>query len=119
MMPFAWKALKALPALPHKRFFLLVTMNQSGDISRHAVSTLGRRGWECRGALEVSFPNNVVVGSPDPHGDTLRIELARGRIAAYAASLARGELFFETAEKGSRLVSLLARTGPLPWIAQR
>lgn len=114
--PFIWKALKALPEGNKDKAYVVITMNESAAILKPLYKLLTKKGYQPVGCMEISMPNNLMLG-PDETIDRLSAGTLQAR--RFAELLVKNETEWKETKKGSAFVSFLSRKTVLPWISMR
>lgn len=114
--PYIWKYLKSLPDGKGRKVNVVVTLNESAAILTPLRRLLEKKGYVPQGAIEISMPNNLVIGV-DTTKDRLKEAIVQAE--SFADSLVKDFASWSEKMKGSSFVSFLARETVLPWVTMR
>lgn len=114
--PFIWNALKALPAGKGEKVNVVITMNESAAILNPLHKLLVKKGYQPIGCMEISMPNNLLLGSDDT---IERLSIGKEQAKKFAMQIVTNETEWKENKKGSVFVSFLSRKTVLPWFTMR
>lgn len=114
--PYIWKYFKAMPEGKGTKVHVVVTMNESAVILSPLKKMLLKKGYVPQGAVEISMPNNLVMGE-----DTTAERWKDALVSAdqFAEAIVRDTEAWNETKKGSVFVSALSRRTVLPWFGMR
>ncbi len=115
--PYIWKYMKALPDGMGDKIHVMVTLNQSQAILTSLKKVLVKKNYLPQGVVEISMPNNLLIGQEDITYQ--RLEEAKIQAESFANDILHNTDSWKEKKKGSAFVSFLSRDTVLPWITMR
>lgn len=114
--PYIWKYIKALPNGTSDKIHVVVTLNQSQAILKSLKKILTKKYYNLQGAVEISMPNNLLMGQDTTYE---RLTEAEELAKCFANDIIQNQDFWKEEKKGSGFVSFLSRATVLPWVTMR
>lgn len=114
--PYIWRFMKNLPEGMGDQVHVVVTLNESAAILKPLNKLLKKKGYLPQSTVEISMPNNMLVGEDTTAN---RLKSAIKAAEQFAKELVENQTTWKEEKKGSAFVSFLSRKTVLPWITMR